>query len=179
MNKLLKFLPAISLAVAMLALNPAAAAASGPSEDGPELVGTVNGHGTSIMGAPGIGRGPSTFDIHVQLFADGSARGRVYCVDVAGDPTGSGIIFGDAKNWTQDAQGAVTLIVPNGTFTTLEGVIVPPSRYFTTTIQRFGGAGVGHWSMNFMHKPIPFCWELVTKGRITGKGEIFRQRDDD
>ena len=179
MNKLMKLLPAISLAVAMLGLNPAAAAASGPSEDGPELVGTVNGHGAAIMGAPGIGRGLSTFDIHVQLFSDGSARGRVYCVDVAGDPTGSGIIFGPATSWTQDALGAVTLIVPNGTFTTLAGVTVPPVRYFTTTIQHFGGRGVGHWSMNFMHKPMPFCWELVTKGHISGKGEIFRPRDDE
>jgi hypothetical protein len=179
MKKLLTLLPALSLAVAMLALNPAAGAASGPSEDRPDVVGTINGHGTALMGPPGIGVGPSTFDIHVRLFSDGSARGRVYCVDVAGDPTGSGIIFGQATSWTQDATGAVTLIVPMGTFTTVTGVILNTSTYFTTTIQRFGGAGVGHWSMNFNHMPFPFCWELVTKGHINGKGEIFRQRDDE
>jgi hypothetical protein len=178
MKKLLTLLSALFLGVAMLALNPLAGAASGPSEDRPEVVGTINGHGVSLMEAPGIGRGPSTFDIHVQLFADGTARGRVYCVDVAGDPTGSGIIFGQATTWTQDATGAVTLIVPTGTFTTVTGVVLSTSTYFTTTIQRFGGAGVGHWSMNFNHKPFAFCWELVTKGRISGKGEIFRQRDD-
>lgn len=178
MKKLLMLLPAIALAVAMLALNPVAGAASGPSEDGPELVGTVNGHGVALMGPPGFGIGPSTFDIHVQLFADGSARGRVYCVDVFGDITGSGIIFGEATSWTQDAQGLVTLIVPNGTFTTLAGAIVPPARYFTTTIEHFGGAGVGHWSMRFGPKQFLFCWEAVTKGRISGKGEIFRQRDE-
>lgn len=179
MRKLLTLLPALSLAVAMLALNPVAGAASGPSEDGPELVGTINGEGRAIMGPPGIGVGPSTFDIHVQLFSDGSARGRVYCVDLLGDPTGSGIIFGPAATWTQDATGAVTLIVPTGTFTTVTGVILNTNTYFTTTIQRFGGAGVGHWSMNFNHKPFPFCWELVTKGHISGKGEIFRERDED
>jgi hypothetical protein len=179
MRKLLTLLSAISLAMAMLVLNPAAAAASGPSDDGPEVVGTVNGHGVAIMGAPGVGRGPSTFDIHVQLLADGSARGRVYCVDVAGDPTGSGIIFGPATSWTQDAQGEVTLIVPHGIFTTLAGKVLSSNTYFTTTIQHFGGAGVGHWSMNFNHNSFAFCWELVTKGRITGKGEIFRERDDE
>ncbi len=178
MKKLLTLLPAISLAVAMLAASQVSAAASDRAEHGPELVGTINGQGAAIMGPPGIGVGPSTFDVHVQLFSDGSARGRVYCVDLAGDPTGSGIIFGQATSWTQDATGAVTLIVPTGTFTTLAGVPVPPSRYFTMTIQQFGGAGVGHWSMNFNHKPFPFCWELVTKGHIVGKGEIFRQRDD-
>jgi hypothetical protein len=179
MKKLLMLLSALSLGVAMLALSPVGAAASGSSEDGPELVGTVNGHGVSLMEAPGIGRGPSTFDIHVQLFSNGSARGRVYCVDVAGDPTGSGIIFGQATSWTRDATGAVTLIVPTGTFTTVTGVILNTNTYFTTTIQRFGGAGVGHWSMNFNHKPFPFCWESVTQGHINGKGEIFRQRDDE
>src|SRR6266576_3103723 len=121
MKKLLALLSALSLGVAMLALTTVAGAASGPSRDEPNVVGTVNGHGTAIMGPPGVGRGPSTFDIHVQLLADGSARGLVYCVDVAGDPTGSGIIFGDATNWTQDAQGLVTLIVTHGTFTKLDG----------------------------------------------------------
>ncbi len=179
MKKLVTLFSSLALGVVMLALNPVAGAASGPSVDRPEVVGTVNGHGTAIMGAPGIGRGPSTFDIHVQLFSDGSARGRVYCVDVAGDPTGSGIIFGPATTWTQDAQGLVTLIVMHGTFTTVDGKVLNSDTYFTTTIQHFGGAGVGHWSMNFNHNSFAFCWELVTKGRITGKGEIFRQRDDE
>jgi len=178
MKRLLTLLSALSLGVAMLALNPIAGAASA-SEDRPEVVGTVNGRGVAIMQAPGVGRGPSTFDIHVQLLADGTARGRVYCVDVAGDPTGSGIIFGPATSWTQDAQGLVTLIVAHGTFTKLDGTVLNSDTYFTTTIQHFGGAGVGHWSMNFNHHTFAFCWELVTKGRITGKGEIFRERDDE
>jgi len=61
----------------------------------------------------------------------------------------------------------------------LAGRLGPPPHVFHDDDSALGGAGVGHWSMNFNHRPLPFCWELLTKGHINGKGEIFRQRDDE
>ena len=204
MNKLLKLIPAISLAVAMLGLYPVAAAANGGSDDRPEVVGTIHARGASnmmdLVGA-GLKAGTcdrlsaaarrctvSTFSIDVKLFSDHSARGKFDCVDIAGDPLGyPGDIFGDVSSWSQAAEGGpVTLSITDGTLVAIPGGDPFPTATglsFTVTIQHFGGAGVGHWTLDVPGLASPFnggpiCQELLSRGRIVGKGEIFGQRDE-
>jgi hypothetical protein len=203
MKKLLRLIPAISLAVAMLGLYPVAAAANVGSKDKPEVVGTIHGRGVSNMTdlvAAGLKRGTcdrvnaaanrctvSTFSIDVKLFSDHSASGKFDCVDIVGDPLGyPGDIFGDVSSWSQNAEdGPVTLYIRDGTLVSIPGgAQFPPATglSFTVTIQHFGGAGAGHWTLDGNQKsPFnggPICQELLSRGQIVGKGEVFRQRDE-
>jgi hypothetical protein len=206
MKKLLNLIPAISLAVAMLAAQPVAAAAHGGSKHKPEVVGTIHGTGVSNMMdmvAAGLKGGTcdpvnaaanrctvSTFSIDVKLFSDHSARGKFDCVDIVGDPLGyPGDIFGDISSWSQSAEdGPVTLYITNGTLVSIPGgAQFPPATglSFSVTIQRLGGAGVGHWTLDVPGagnaSPFnggPICQELLSRGHIVGKGEVFRHRDD-
>src|SRR2546422_10935756 len=99
MKKLVNFIPAISLTVAMLASHPVAASAAVTA------VGTVNGGGTGLMtgvAAAGVS-GVSSFLMHATLFSDGSARGHFDCVDHMGKPPGyPGKIFGAITSWSKD-----------------------------------------------------------------------------
>ena len=81
-KKLLSLVPAISLAVAMLASHPLAAAANTAT-----VVGTINGGGTAFMtGGLAAGmKGISSFGFHATLYSDGTASGHVDCVDQMGD----------------------------------------------------------------------------------------------
>jgi hypothetical protein len=167
MKKLKSLLPAISLAVAMLASHPVAASAAAT------VVGTVNGGGTSVMTdvvAAGFG-GVSSFSVHATLFSDGSAIGHFDCVDhVNNPPSYAGNIFGDITSWSKDTAG-LHLNVTNGSLVghgrpQALGVLA-----FTVTIQTFGGAGVGQWTLDFPGFPSPFnggpiCQELLTSGQI-------------
>src|SRR6266480_4293165 len=85
MKRLAYLIPAISLAVAMLAAHSASAAASAPS-----VMGTIHGGGTANMTdlvAAGF-KGVSSFGFEATLFSDGSARGHFDCVDHMGDLPG-------------------------------------------------------------------------------------------
>ena len=170
MKRLVNFIPAISLTVAMLASHPVAASAAVTA------VGSVNGGGTAIMtdvAAAGFS-GVSSFSMHATLFSDGSASGHFDCVDHMGNPPGyPGNIFGDITSWSKDAQG-LHLYVTNAS---LVGHGAPGARgglAFTVTIQSFGGAGVGHWTLDFPGVPSPFnggpiCQELLTSGQIAAR----------
>jgi hypothetical protein len=169
--------------VALLASQPVAASAA------TSMVGTIHGGGSANMTdlrlLPGQTR-VSTFGIKVKLFSDGSARGDLNCVDVVGDPPGyPGKIFGDITSWSQNEDGAVSLIVTNGMLIPggppFSGGHVIPVGSFTVTIQHFGGAGVGHWTLDLPGHPSPFnggpiCQERLTNGHIVGNGD-FRLRD--
>jgi hypothetical protein len=170
MKRLVNFIPAISLTVAMLASHPVAASAAVTA------VGTINGGGTAIMtdvAAAGFG-GVSSFAVHATLFSDGSASGHFDCVDHMNNPPGyAGNIFGDITSWSKDAQG-LHLYVTNGS---LVGHGSPKARgvlAFSVTIQSLGGAGVGHWTLDFPGAPSPFnggpiCQELLTSGQIVAR----------
>src|SRR5205823_8520036 len=73
-KKLLSLVPAISLAVAMLASHPLVAAANTAT-----VVGTINGGGTAFMtGGLAAGmKGISSFGFHATLYSDGTASGHV------------------------------------------------------------------------------------------------------
>jgi hypothetical protein len=170
MKKLVNLIPAISLAVAMIASQPIGASAA------VTLVGTVNGGGTAIMTdvvAAGF-KGVSSFGVHATLFSDGSASGHFDCVDHMGDPPGyPGNVFGDITSWSKDALG-LHLYVTNGSLVGHGSPLARGGLAFTVTIQEFGGAGVGHWTLDFPGFPSPFnggpiCQELLTSGQVVAR----------
>ncbi len=169
MRRLVNLLPAISLAVVMLTSHPVAAAAV-------TVVGTVNGGGTANMTdvvAAGF-KGVSSFGFQATLFSNHSAQGHFDCADHMGDPAGyPGNVFGDITSWSQDTFG-LHLFVTNGKLVGHGLPLVRGGLAFTVTIQKFGGAGVGHWTLDGPGFVSPFnggpiCQELLTSGQIVAR----------
>ncbi|TMF86743.1 MAG: hypothetical protein E6I11_03735 [Chloroflexi bacterium] len=139
------------------------------------MVGTIHGGGTANMTdlvAAGF-KGVSSFGFEATLFSDGSARGHFDCVDHMGDLPGyPGNVFGDITRWSSNADGTLTLFVTNGSLVgTHGGFVAHGGLAFAVTIQHFGGAGVGHWTLDFPGVVSPFnggpiCQELLTSGQI-------------
>lgn len=131
------------------------------------VVGQINGGGTSIMTD---GMGVTTFSIHATLFSDGTATGRIDCVDRVGSAPGyAGNIYGTIVRWTGTLGGPITLYVDDGRLIGIPGgPVVDRGLPFVVTIQKFGGAGVGHWTLDVpaLHTPTPICVELLTSGQI-------------
>jgi hypothetical protein len=163
MKKLLNLLPAISLAVAMLASHPAAAAANVVT-----VVATINGGGTASMCCtPAAGlKSVSSFGIHATLFSDGSAQGHFDCVDLMGD-TMPGNVFGPITSWSRDTTtGDIILYITDGSLVgTHGGTTFHGGRHPHVTIQSFGGAGVGHWTLTNA-AGVVVCDELLISGQI-------------
>jgi hypothetical protein len=163
MKKLVTLIVIFSLAAFAFASHPVTANAAPVY-----VVTTINGGGTANMTdlvAAGF-KGVSSFGINATLYSDGSASGHFNCVDHTGDAPGyPGNIFGDITSWSPNPDGTVNLNVSNGTLIHFPGGsvargVVP----FTVTIQRFGGAGVGHWTLT--SGGVTFCIELLTSGQI-------------
>jgi hypothetical protein len=116
-------------------------------------------------------KGVSSFGFEATLYSDGSAKGHFDCVDHQGDAPGyPGNIFGDITSWSQNADGSVSLYVANGKIVAIPGGPAGTTP-FTVTIQTFGGAGVGHWTLDGPGFSSPFnggpiCQELLTSGQI-------------
>jgi len=89
--------------------------------------------------------------------------------DLPGYP---GNVFGDITRWSSNADGTLTLFVTNGSLVgTHGGFVAHGGLAFAVTIQHFGGAGVGHWTLDFPGVVSPFnggpiCQELLTSGQI-------------
>jgi hypothetical protein len=159
MKKLVNLLPVISLAVAMLASHPAVAAANPVT-----VFATIDGGGTALMTSP-PGAQPgfknvSSFGIHATLYSDGTASGHIDCVDQQGDAF-KGNIFGDVTSWWQDGNG-LNLYISNAQLVSGGNVDLG---FTIVTIQNFGGAGVGHWTLG-KHPATPFCVELLLSGQL-------------
>ncbi len=125
------------------------------------VVATINGGGTAVMQVPGVATGISSWGTGVTLLSDGSATGHFDCVDQHGAQLGAGNIFGEATSWS--LEGDVIVVNFTGKFVNIPGG-KPGGTTFTVKIQQFGGAGVGHWSLEI--GGILFCWELLTSGQI-------------
>ena len=138
-----------------------AAAILGPAT----VVATINGGGTAEMQPPGLAAGRTAFGMEVTLLADGSATGHVDCVDQHGDNL-PGNIFGEVSSWRMEGQ-VVVLNVTGKLIRFPGGHPVPVS--FTLKIQQFGGAGVGHWTLEVGGRL--FCIELLTSGQIVYRPE--------
>jgi len=162
MQKLVRLIAAISLAVAVLVSQPVVANAA-------SVIGTINGGGTATMTD---GMGVSSFAVHATLFSDGTARGRFVCVDQVGAAPGyPGNIFGDITGWSGNpATGPLTLQITGGKFLSIPGGLVARGLSFTVTIQQFGGAGVGRWTLDIPGPSGPICQELLLSGQI-----VFRR----
>lgn len=165
MRKLVNLVAAISLALAMLASQSIVANAA-------NIVGTITGGGTSIMTD---GMGPSTFSIHATLYSDGTARGQITCVDRVGAAPGyPGNVFGAVTSWSRNADGTINLYVTDAKFVSFgNGLVLSGGLPFTLTIQTYGGAGVGHWTLDVPGNPAPnggpICQELLTSGRLEAR----------
>ena len=158
-KKLLRLVSAILLGAALLVPHSVAAAP-------PSVVATISGGGTASM-EDGMGR--SIFGLGVKLLSDGSATGHIHCVDQEGS-TFPGNIFGEVTTWSTEDGGATVVLNVIGKFVPIAGSAGVPGGHpqdtsFTVRIQQFGGAGVGHWTLE-----VPgfgtICYELLTSGQI-------------
>jgi hypothetical protein len=147
---------AFSLAAVLVAVlvGPAAAASQGRT-----VVAYISGGGTAEMQAPGLAQGITHWGAGVTLYADGTASGHIDCVDQHGDNF-PGNIFGEVTSWSREGTTIVLNVV--GKFVGQGGH--PEDVAFTVKIQQFGGAGVGHWTLEI--GPFLFCVEVVTSGQI-------------
>lgn len=138
----------------------------GPASAAPlKVVATIHGGGTSTMaevfGIPNPGS--SVFGFNVKLMSNGSASGHIMCLDQHGSAPGfPGNIFGEVVSWSGDLDGEITLNVV-GKFLPLPGGH-PVAMAFTVKIQQFGGAGVGHWTLEV--DGVVFCIETLDSGQI-------------
>jgi hypothetical protein len=122
---------------------------------------TINGGGTAIMDPTSPLQGTTAFGIHATLYSDGTAKGHVNCVDQVGG-TFPGNIFGEVTSWKRNLDGSITLNVV-GKLVGFPGGD-PQDVSFAVTIQQFGGAGVGHWTLSI--GGITFCEETLLSGQI-------------
>jgi hypothetical protein len=125
------------------------------------VVATINGGGTAIMDPTSPLQGTTAFGIHATLYSDGTARGHVDCVDQLGG-TFPGNIFGEVTSWERSLDGSITLNVV-GKLVGFPGGH-PQDVSFSVTIQQFGGAGVGHWTLSI--GGFTFCVETLLSGQI-------------
>ena len=125
------------------------------------VVATINGGGTAIMDPTSPLQGTTAFGIHATLYSDGTARGHVDCVDQLGG-TFPGNIFGEVTSWEGSLDGSITLNVV-GKLVGFPGGH-PQDVSFTVTIQRFGGAGVGQWTLSAFGGTA--CFETLLSGQI-------------
>jgi hypothetical protein len=147
-----RMLSALVLAAAMLAPHPVAAHAA-------TVYATINGGGTAIMTD---GEGPSHWGAGITLYSDGTASGSFDCVDQHGDwPGFAGNIWGHVTSWKKEGDVIVLNVV--GKFVPIPGGH-PQDVTFTVKIQQFGGAGVGHWTLE--SGGVISCYELLTSGQI-------------
>ena len=72
-----------------------------------------------------------------------------------------GNIFGEVTSWEGSLDGSITLNVV-GKFVGHMGH--PEDVSFAVTIQQFGGAGVGHWTLSI--GPFTLCVETLLSGQI-------------
>jgi hypothetical protein len=145
----------VAVLTAVLLAYPATANAA-------SVVATINGGGTAIMDPTSFAQGTTAFGIHATLYSDGTARGHVDCVDQAGSSTFPGNIFGEVTSWEGSLDGSITLNVV-GKFVGFPGGH-PQDVSFTVTIEQFGGAGVGHWTLSI--GGFTFCVETLLSGQI-------------
>ncbi|MBA3687843.1 MAG: hypothetical protein H0W81_03250 [Chloroflexi bacterium] len=156
---------ALSVAVLLVGAQVGTASAAAP-----HVVAMINGGGTATMAEVfGISSpGTSVFALNVKLYEDHSATGHFDCVDQNGDATGfPGNIFGEVVSWSGDLNGEVTLNVV-GKFLSIPGGH-PVAVTFRVKIQVFGGAGVGHWTLEVPDGAGGFvvvCIETLDSGQI-------------
>ncbi|MDQ6768514.1 MAG: hypothetical protein M3Z54_00810 [Gemmatimonadota bacterium] len=175
-----KLVPGSLPAAAILAPPQVSAADREGNREHVTVVATIYGRGTSEMTPPGLLTGKTVFYTNakgVRLLSDHSATGHFTCIDVFGKSSDSGNLNGDVTSWSRDPDGSIVLNITNVTFIPFGPDGKPgtpePATPLIVTIQKFGGAGVGHWTM--VQDGFLWCFESVTSGRIV----IFYREEDD
>ena len=148
----------VAVLTAVLFAYPATASAA-------SVQATINGGGTAIMDPSksdfGLA-GTTSFGIHATLYEGGTAKGHINCVDQAGS-TFPGNIFGEVTGWEGSLDGGPITLNVVGKLVNFPGGH-PVDVEFTVTIQQFGGAGVGHWTLSI--GGFTFCVETLLSGQI-------------
>jgi hypothetical protein len=187
-----RLLSAFSIAAILIAVMSLPAGAAAPRVAGAILapraghvtaVAKITGAGTAVMTDVG---GTSLWWENkggITLYSDGSAKGTFYCVDLPDSPPGyPGIVWGDVTSWTLD-NGLISVHVPSSTVISWSEPWdwsrheLPPGPRsdggsWRIQIQKFGGAGVGHWTLDVPDGKggwFTFCLEQVTGGKIALK----------
>ena len=141
-------------AAAMLAPHSAAAKTA-------TVVARINGGGTAEMQPP-LAAGTTHWGAGVTLYSDGTASGQFDCVDQQGDVPGyPGNIWGEVTSWRME--GTVVVLNVIGKLVGFPGGH-PQDVSFTVTIQRFGGAGVGQWTLSVFG--FTACFETLLSGQV-------------
>ena len=129
------------------------------------VVATINGGGTANMDD---GKGTTHWGGGIKHLSDGSATGEFDCVDQHGDAPGyPGNIWGHATSWSLGTDGLITVNFV-GKLVAFPGGH-PRDIQFQVTVQRFGGAGEGHWTLaipNGVGGWFTVCFETLTSGQI-------------
>lgn len=148
-------------------VGPASAASQGRT-----VVARINGGGTAVMEVGSLAQGITHWGAGVTLYAGptasgGPASGHIDCVDQQGGNF-PGNIFGEVVSWSGDLDGGPITLNVVGKFVGHGGH--PEATSFRVIIQAFGGAGVGHWTLEVKDASsgefVEFCVELVTSGQI-------------
>jgi hypothetical protein len=160
-RRLISAFSVAALLVGVLA-GPASAASHGRT-----VVAHINGGGTAEMQVESFAQGVTHWGAGVTLYADHTASGQIDCVDQHGssDP---GNIWGEVTSWSGDLDGGPITLNVIGKFVGFAGS-PPEVASFRVTIQAFGGAGVGRWTLEVEVAPgvfFEFCVEVVTSGEI-------------
>ena len=159
MKTLMKLVPGVLLAAAILAPHPVAAKPA-------TVVAIITGGGTAEMQEP-LAAGSTVFGLGVKLLSDGSATGQFDCLDQHGDRPGfPGNIFGEVTSWsTEGVNNEIIVLNVIGKLVSIPGGHPGPAS-FTVKIQQFGGAGVGRWTLEDTGSGFIFCYEILTSGQI-------------
>ena len=151
-------------------------------------VAKITGAGTAQMG--GMFYGTTLWwenDGGITLYSDGSAKGTFYCIDLPDSSPGlAGAIWGDVTSWTLDG-GLISLHVPVSTVISWDAPwdwsthVIPPAPRgdggsWRIQIQSFGGAGLGHWTLDTFN-PDTGLWETFCLERVTGGAILLKQLD--
>ena len=166
-SKGMRLLTALLLAAALLI--PRSAAAKSPA-----VYATINGGGTAMMEGPVL-LGITSWGAGITLYADGTASGIIHCIDLHGG-TAPGNVWGEVTSWFIDGNGDLSLVVASGHIVFFGDGGRQDSGTFIVRVQTFGGAGVGHWTLDVPVVAVPdpqnpadwftVCVELLTSGQI-------------
>lgn len=160
MRRLIGTFSLVVVLVGVLA-GPASAGSHGRT-----VVARINGGGTAEMQAGGLAQGITHWGAGVTLYSDGTASGHIDCVDQRGGNF-PGNVFGEVISWSGNLDGGPITLNVVGKFVGAGGH--PADTSFRVTIQAFGGAGVGRWTLEVEVAPgffVLFCVELVTSGQV-------------
>jgi hypothetical protein len=157
-----------------LALTAGVITARPVAAQGPALYATINGGGTAMMEGP-ILLGVTSWGAGIKLYADGTASGIIHCIDQHGG-TSPGNVWGEVTSWFIDGNGDLSLVVASGLIVFFGDGGRQDAGTFIVRVQTFGGAGVGHWTLDVPVVAVPdpqnpadwfeVCNELLISGQI-------------